>query len=83
MKSEFKIGLFLALFCNAVRTEVNNQTLTDYYVNLINKRSVEAEEYVFAKDARMHEAEDKVPSGKNNHVKEYYYTVVQTYRVFQ
>lgn len=42
-----------------------DQVLVDKYVQLINKRSVEALKYQFPKDARMHAVTDEKPEGKS------------------
>lgn len=63
MKAEFKIILFFALRCITASTQDNDGNIIDYYVNLIQNRTVAGERYEFPKDARMHEAGDKVPSG--------------------
>lgn len=60
-------GVLFVIF-TAVLAHLNIEQIVDGYERWYDKRSQEALNYQFPTDARIHEAEDKVPQGKYLHL---------------
>lgn len=58
------IYIQLLIACMLVETHSTNESLVDYYVNLINIRNEEALTYEFPTDARMHMPANNIIKGK-------------------
>lgn len=57
-------GCFLFIFLTVVSCQEINQSLIDYYVDIINNHTEKSFVYQFPSDARMYEASEKVPQGE-------------------